>query len=92
MELCSHITYDLLYVDGMVDDVVGSHINFRVGIMVDVDGELYELAIKLLFPLLHGLMKRVSVRGGLVLALPIASSCWAIASQADARVRRKVVL
>ena len=53
LELCSHITYNLLYVDGVVDDVVGGRINFGVGIVIDVGGELYELAIKLLFPFLH---------------------------------------
>ena len=36
-------------------DVVSGCIDFGVGIVVDVDGELYELVIELLFPLLHGL-------------------------------------
>ena len=53
MELCSHITYDSLYVDGMVDDVVDGCVNIGVGIGVDIGSELCELAIELLFPLLH---------------------------------------
>jgi hypothetical protein len=65
LELCSHSTYDLLYVDDMVDDVVGSCINFGVGIMVDIDGELYELAIKLLFPLSHGFNEEGYGEGGI---------------------------
>ena len=43
-----------MYVDGMVDDVVTGHINFGVGIVIDVGGELYELVINLLFPLPYG--------------------------------------
>ena len=38
----------------MVDDVVSGRINFGVGIMVDIGGELCKLAIELLFPLSHG--------------------------------------
>ena len=38
----------------MVDDVVSGCINFNVGIMVDLGGELWKLAIELLFPLQHG--------------------------------------
>ena len=54
MELRSHFTYNFLYVDGVVDDVVRGRIKFGVGIVVDVGGELYEHAIELHFPLLHG--------------------------------------
>ena len=43
-----------LYVDGMVDDVVGGHINFGVGIVIDIVGELCELGMELLFPLSRG--------------------------------------
>lgn len=64
MELCSHITYDLLVVDGMVNVVVSSCINFGVEITVDIRGELYELAIKLLFPLPHGFNEEGYGEGG----------------------------
>lgn len=48
----------------MVNVVVGSSINFGVGIMVDIRGELYELAIKLLFPLPHGFNEEGYGEGG----------------------------
>ena len=51
MELHSHLTCDFLYVDNMMDDVSG-RINFGVGIMVDIGGELCKLAIEQLPPML----------------------------------------
>ena len=57
-KLRSHITYDFLYVDSMVDDVVGGRINFGIGIVIDIVGELCELAIEVLFPLAHGFGKK----------------------------------
>ena len=53
----------------MVDDVVGGHFNLGVG------SELCEFAIKLLYPLPHGFGEKSSVRAGLMLVIPMASSC-----------------
>lgn len=71
-------------VDSMVDDVVGGRINFGIGIVIDITGELCELAIEVLLPPTHGFGKKGFNKDGLVFALPMASSCWVVASRAGA--------
>ena len=79
LELRSHIVYDFLYEDDMVDGVVSGCINFGVDIVVDVNGELCEFAIELLFPLLHGFgeegFNEVGISVGIAQGLKLLGNC-----------------
>lgn len=60
----------------MVDDVIGCRINFDVGIVVHVGGELCKFAIELLFPLPHGFGEKGFGEGMIGVDVTMASSCW----------------
>lgn len=61
--------------------------------MVDVSGKLCDFAIDFLLPLLHQFGELFMSKGwvGLILTLPIALICWAMASLAGVCANRIVI-